>query len=138
MFKFQELVMQAIKKMANNEELTSFEQKAYNILKEQSLNLEKSRKKFNATHKYVGDYDMGDTKKNGQPSIVSIYRFTGWEHGKKYTGAKLRKMRRDNAKSGVKQFGDRLVDMWKLEDHKPQTELSRQQHRYMRRKTVDA
>lgn len=138
MFSIQEVVKNAIAKMANDKPLTAFEQKMFDQTKAEQKRREAINKKFHAQRQLIGQIDTGKVK-NKKPVVVPVYKFVGWDYGKKpqYTSAGLRELRRKQAKKAVK-LGlpdgvkeDRIVELWK--PSKVEDKMTRQQRRYLER-----
>lgn len=141
MFNMNDLVANAIRKLGREEEITPFEKAMIDEAKTQAKRMEKRRKKFAECYKHIATIDTGHVKtvEGKQVKIqVPMFRYMGWDFGKKYTGLKLANMRRQIAKQAVKDglpAGVRkedLVDLWKHNDKQPET-ITRQQFRAMQR-----
>lgn len=80
--------------------------------------LERAQQKFVATHEYIGEMEpsivvkdkdgnkqyhtMNHTRKTGEKVTVSVFKFTGWDYGKRYTAEKLREIRRKQVEEAIK------------------------------------
>lgn len=86
----------------------------------------RKKSKFMETHELMGYVaDPNDPTKplrtrHGNP--IAVHRYTGWDRGSKYTGAKLRQIRREQAlqaiagkthyNDGTEIKQDLVVDLW--------------------------
>lgn len=132
MFKLNDVVVAAAKKLGKGEELTPFEQIMFERTKKENERRQKMRSKFEFNHEMVRVVET-----NGKQ--VPVWRFNGHDQGKKYTGAKLRKLRAERAKNAEKDFPELkgyFVDLWKPAKREKEPTLSRQQLRAMQREVL--
>ena len=132
MFKLNQILKNVTHKLNLGKPLTAFEQKIVNLEKQQQSQHKKQEKKFKETHELL--YMIETSKKP-----VPVWRFTGWDYGKKYTGQKLRKIRSRQAEALKKEHPELVkncVELWKYPANFKTTKVSRQQRRAAERKAL--
>jgi len=139
MFKLQDMLRDIVIKMRDEKPLTKFEKVIFEQEKAKAKRIEKLRAKFDGTRQHIGSIDTGDFNKKGERVHVPVFIVTNHTPNSKYTGEKLRKIRKDQAKSGAKlhpELKDKIVDLWTYpkDFHEPKT-LTRQQRRNIQRVT---
>lgn len=85
--------------------------------------LERRSTEYELVGVVADEKDPNKAKKTKTKEAIRVWRYVGWDKNKRYTGAKLRQIRREQAlqavagrthyNDGTPIVQDRLVDLWK-------------------------